>query len=142
MRHLFVTVLCSLCFFICNSANNNQNYKNENDAAVSEVKNNQPQYKNDLIRIIGKEDRHDGAGAHLGYNMLLYNERTNSYLPIVITVWPTERGVPFSENLRTNPYRNPRFHVGVSSDDEWVQIEYIKKTRNPFNGDIEFHYNR
>lgn len=131
-----------MCFLFCSGADKNQGYRNENEAAVSEVQRIQPQYKNDLIRIIGKEDRHDGAGAYLGYNMFLFNERTNLYLPIVITVWTTERGIKFSENLRTNPYRNPRFHVGVSHDDEWVKIEYIKKTRNPFNGDIEFHYNR
>lgn len=142
MKHIIISILCAFCYLICHSAEKPQGYKNENDAAVSEVQRIQPQYKNDLIRIIGKADRHDGGGAHLGYNMLLYNERTNLYLPLVITVWPTERGVNCSTDLRSNPYRNPRYHTSVSIDSEWVEIQYIQKSRNPFNGDIEYHYNR
>ena len=125
----------------CGNSESSPRYANENDAAIGLIKEAQPELSNDMMRVVEKADRHDGGGSHLGYNMVVYNERTNLYLPLIVTVWPTSKEVKhFSKDLRTQPYENPRYDSDAKFDSRWVSRDQIEVNRNPFNGDTEFGY--
>lgn len=142
MKKVIIIVLSLLMITLvsCGNSENTPKYANENDAAIGLIKEAQPELSNDLMRVVEKADRHDGGGSHLGYNMVVYNERTGLYLPLIVTVWPTSKGVSFSKDLRTQPYENPRYDSDVKASSRWVSGNQIEETRNIFNGDTEYHY--
>ena len=88
---LLMTALVS-----CDNSEKTPKYANENEAAIGLIKEAQPSLSDDIMRVVEKADRHDGGGSHLGYNMLVYNEKTGLYLPLIVTVWPTENVSNFS----------------------------------------------
>ena len=141
MKKVILIVLSFLIItlFSCNKSEiPTPKYANENEAAIGLIKEAQPELSNDMMRIIGKADRHAGDESHLGYNMLVYNERTGLYLPLAVTVWPTEKGSHFSKNLRTNPYNNPRYVSSVNRDSKWITRDQVVIKKNIINGDIEY----
>lgn len=123
----------------CGNSGYTSEYANENEAAIGLIKEAQPELRNDLMRVVEKADRHDGGGWHMGYNMLIYNERTGLYLPMILTVWPTsDDDTQYPKDLRTQPYKNPRYDSDVKANSEWITRDKIVIRKNIFNGDIEY----
>ncbi len=140
MKKVIIIVLSLLMMTLvsCGNSEKATKYANENEAAIGLIKEAQPELSNDMMRVVEKADMHDGGGSHLGYNMLVYNERTDLYLPIIVSVWPTEKVPNFSKNLRTEPYKNPRYDSDVKPDSKWITRDQIVIKKNIFNGDTEF----
>lgn len=134
----FVLSLFVMALVSCGGSENASKYANENEAAIGLIKEAQPELSGDLMRVVEKADRHDGGGSHLGYNMLIYNERTGLYLPIIVSVWPTENVPNFSKDLRTDPYKNPRYGSDVKPDSKWITRDQVVIKKNIFNGDTEY----
>lgn len=140
MKKVIIVVLSLLMITLvsCGNSEKASKYANENEAAIGLIKEAQPELSNDMMRVVEKADRHDGGGSHMGYNMLVYNERTGLYLPLIVGVWPTEKVPNFSKNLRTEPYNNPRYDSDVKPDSKWITRDQVVIKKNIFNGDTEF----
>ena len=135
---LIILSLLMMTLVSCGNSEKTPKYANENEAAIGLIKEAQPELSNDMMRVIEKADRHDGGGSHLGYNMLVYNERIGLYLPIIIIVFPTENVPSLSKNLRTDPYNNPRYDSDVKPNSEWITHDQVVIKKNIFNGDTEY----
>lgn len=143
MKKIFVFITIALLLLMqasCGESEKPPRFANENDAAIGLIKDAQPELNDDLMRVVKKSDRHDGAEHHLGYNMLVYNERTHLYLPLIILVFPSSeegsRSIP--KDLRSQPYKHPRYETDIDENSRWITQDEIVVNRNIFNGDIEY----